>query len=194
MDKAISKLKFKGDGKSKEYEVEAICDSTVYARESKSSHLPGLYYLVSCKGYPEEENTWEPALAVQHLRRLLSTFHKKHLEKPIATSSPVNLAPPTTRPIVKPKAPNNKLKRGQQAKASNNGKPSKKNWALVSPNSRPHEISFRFFFSKVRRLFYQRIQLLSSKPLEVRRLSIIANSRFSSLVLTALEGFLSIIS
>ena len=30
-----------------EYEVEAIWDSTVYAKESKSGHLPGLYYLVS---------------------------------------------------------------------------------------------------------------------------------------------------
>ena len=49
---------------SGEYEVEAIRDSAVYARESESGHLPGLYYLVSWKGYPEEENTWEPASAV----------------------------------------------------------------------------------------------------------------------------------
>ena len=49
---------------SRKYEVEAIRDSTVYARESESGHLPGLYYLVSWKGYPEEENTWEPASAV----------------------------------------------------------------------------------------------------------------------------------
>ena len=32
---------------SGKYEVEAIWDSTVYAKESKSGHLPGLYYLVS---------------------------------------------------------------------------------------------------------------------------------------------------
>ena len=32
---------------SGEYEVEAIRDSAVYARESESGHLPGLYYLVS---------------------------------------------------------------------------------------------------------------------------------------------------
>ena len=32
---------------SGEYEVEPIWDSAVYARESKSGHLPGLYYLVS---------------------------------------------------------------------------------------------------------------------------------------------------
>ena len=51
-------------GDDKEYEVEVIRDSVVYARESKSGHLPGLYYLVSWKGYPEEKNTWEPASAV----------------------------------------------------------------------------------------------------------------------------------
>ena len=32
---------------SGEYEVEAIWDSAVYAREAESGHLPGLYYLVS---------------------------------------------------------------------------------------------------------------------------------------------------
>ena len=35
-----------GDNSGK-YEVKAIRDSTVYARELKSGHLPGLYYLVS---------------------------------------------------------------------------------------------------------------------------------------------------
>ena len=49
---------------SGEYEVEAIRDSTVYARELESGHLPGFYYMVSWKRYSEEENTWEPASAV----------------------------------------------------------------------------------------------------------------------------------
>ena len=59
---------------SGEYKVKTIQDSAVYARESKSDHLPGLYYLVSWKRYPEEENTWEPASAVQYLRKLISSF------------------------------------------------------------------------------------------------------------------------
>ena len=46
---------------SRKYEIEAIRDSGVYAKESESGHLPGLHYLVSWKGYPKEENTWEPA-------------------------------------------------------------------------------------------------------------------------------------
>ena len=47
-----------------EYKVEAIRNSAVYSKESKSGHLPGLYYLISWKRYPEKENTWEPASAV----------------------------------------------------------------------------------------------------------------------------------
>ena len=43
--------------KNREYEVEVIWDSKVYVRESESGNLSGLYYLVSWKGYPEEENT-----------------------------------------------------------------------------------------------------------------------------------------
>ena len=53
-----------GDDDSGEYEVEAIRDSEVYVRKSESGHLPGLYYLVSWKEYPEEENTCEPTSAV----------------------------------------------------------------------------------------------------------------------------------
>ena len=41
---------------NKEYKVEAIIDSTVYAKEAER-HLSGLYYLVSWKGYPKEEST-----------------------------------------------------------------------------------------------------------------------------------------
>ena len=65
VDKKVGQIEFDaGDDNSSEYKVEAIRDSAVYARESESGHLPGLYYLVSWKRYPEEENTWEPASAV----------------------------------------------------------------------------------------------------------------------------------
>ncbi len=43
-------------GDNKEYEIEAIIDSAVYEQQA-NNQMPGLYYLVSWKGHPEEENT-----------------------------------------------------------------------------------------------------------------------------------------
>ena len=100
MDEKVRQMEFDA-GNNEEYEVEAIWDIAIYARELESGHLPSLYYLVSGKRYPEEENTWEPASAVQHLKTLISLFHKGHLDKPIATSSTINTALPMARPTVK---------------------------------------------------------------------------------------------
>ena len=47
MDKDVEQMEFNTGNNVEEYKVEAIRDSAVYARESKSGHLPGLYYLVS---------------------------------------------------------------------------------------------------------------------------------------------------
>ncbi len=54
--------------------------------------------------------TWELLSAVIHLRKLISTFHKEHPEKPIAISLLLNSAPPITRPRV-PKEPKQKCSR-----------------------------------------------------------------------------------
>ena len=40
-------IKFKVGSNDKEYEVEGIKDSAVYAKESATGHLPGLYSLVA---------------------------------------------------------------------------------------------------------------------------------------------------
>ena len=96
-------------GDDKEYEVEAIRDSTVYAKET-DRHLPGLYYLVAWKGYPEEENTWKPSSVVMHLQKMVSTFHKDYPEKPTATSVPLDSAPPMAKLTIQLPA---KRKRGR---------------------------------------------------------------------------------
>ena len=48
VDKEVRLIEFDAnDNDSGEYKIEVIWDSVVYTRESKSGHLPGLYYLVS---------------------------------------------------------------------------------------------------------------------------------------------------
>ena len=103
-DKNVAELDA-NDNKRREYEVEVIWDSKVYTRESKSGHLPGLHYLISWKRYPEEENTGEPTSAVQHLRKLISLFHKDHPEKLTVTSLAIDIASPMARPTVKSTEP-----------------------------------------------------------------------------------------
>ena len=49
-------LKFEADNE-KEYKIDGIWDSVVYAKESTTGQLPKLYYLVLWKGYLEEKNT-----------------------------------------------------------------------------------------------------------------------------------------
>ncbi len=114
-------------GDSEEYEVEAICDSAVHTRELEG-YLPGFYYVVSWKGYPKEENTWEPALAVLHLHKLISTFHCDHLEWSTAIFPLLDSAPTMARPIVKPRAEasSTKQKQGRSAKDSGTSKRAKK--------------------------------------------------------------------
>ena len=120
---------FEAGSNNEEYEVEGIWDSAVYAKESTTGHLPGLYYLVSWKGYPKEENTWEPALEVQYLRKPIGTFHKDNLNKPTATSPLVNTAPLRARPTM-PRPSNKpttaiKQKRGRPAITSTPNKKAK---------------------------------------------------------------------
>ena len=94
-----------GNKDSKEYKMKVFEDNAVYANESKSCHLPGLYYLVAWKGYCKEKNIWESLLAIQHLKKLISSFHKDHPEKPTATFLHINSTTPMARLTIKPARP-----------------------------------------------------------------------------------------
>ena len=86
-------------GDDKEYKIEAIWDSAIYAKEV-DKHLPGLYYLVAWKGYPEEENSWELSLTVIQLRKMISTFYKDYPEKLTAISVPQDSALLMAKPTI----------------------------------------------------------------------------------------------
>ena len=72
-----TQLNFKFEaGDDKEYKFDGIQDSAVYAKKSIIGQLPRFYYLILWKDYPKEENTWEPESAIQHLQKLVTTYHK----------------------------------------------------------------------------------------------------------------------
>ena len=105
---------------NREYKVETIWDSAVYTRESESGHLSSLYYLVPWKRYLKKENTWEPASAVQYLRKLMSLFHKDHSDKPITTFLAIDTTSPIARLIVIPIVKLNKPPKQKQRQSASN--------------------------------------------------------------------------
>ena len=102
--------------------MKTICDSAVYARKSKG-HLPGLYYLVFQKAYPEKEIIWEPYWAVQYLKKLICLFHTNYLDKPTTTFEAIDTTPLIAKPTIKSAAnlaiKPAKQKQGQPANSSN---------------------------------------------------------------------------
>ena len=82
-----------------EYKVDGIWNSAIYAKKWTTGQLPGLYYLVLWKSYSKEENTWEPALAIQQFQKLTTAYQKNNLKKPIATFLPIDMGSSMARPI-----------------------------------------------------------------------------------------------
>ena len=112
MNKLFSKLESEFDiGNNKEYKVEAMIDSAVYAKKAKG-HLLDLYYFVFWKGYQEKESTWEPSFAVMHFWKMIFMFHKNHPEKLMASFPLLNSALPMAKPSVKPAKLSAKQKQG----------------------------------------------------------------------------------
>lgn len=101
----MSRLEFDDSEADGKYKVEVICNSVVYIKELEGDQLPGLYYLVLWKGYPEEENTWELVLVIQHLWRLVIIFHREYPGKPMAIlpsiDETLSRAKPTAKSLTK---------------------------------------------------------------------------------------------
>lgn len=77
-----------------ENKIEIFYKSMVYIKKLKLVHLLGFYYLVSWKIYSKKENTKEPILAFQQLKKLIISFYKKYVDKQIINSPLINTALP----------------------------------------------------------------------------------------------------
>ena len=67
------------------YEVETILQS----RQTKNRR--GIQYLVKWKGYPDSDNSWEPASHMKNAVNLVTAFHKRypHFPQPSNTAGAV---------------------------------------------------------------------------------------------------------
>src|SRR6266404_1622676 len=67
------------------YEVEAILQS----RQTKNRR--GIQYIVKWKGYPDSDNSWEPASHMKNTLNLVTAFHKRypHFPQPSNTAGAV---------------------------------------------------------------------------------------------------------
>ena len=77
--------------KNKKYEIKAIINTVVYDKEAVNNQISGLYYLILWKSYLEEKNNSKSLTVVMHLRKLIRTFYKEHLEKSTAIFLTLNL-------------------------------------------------------------------------------------------------------
>ena len=86
--------------------------------KSELRQLLGFYYLVAWKSYPKNKNTWKPLSAVQHFKKLISSFHKNYLEKLITTFLLINSLTAIASLIVKPTKLTTKQKQGRSANSA----------------------------------------------------------------------------
>ena len=110
-EKIAEQLEFEAVANNKEYKVERIYNSIVYARELAAGHLSGLYYWVSWKDYFKDKNTEKLITVMQHFQKLVSTFYKDQSNKLIATFLPIDSALPIAKHIATSNI-NSKRKRG----------------------------------------------------------------------------------
>lgn len=79
-----------------EYKVKTMKNSAIYITKA-IGHLPKIYYLIFWKGYSKDESTWELALAVMHLWKIVNTTYNNNLGKPITISQLIDCASPIAK-------------------------------------------------------------------------------------------------
>ena len=68
-----------------EYEVEEILDSRIINNN--------IEYLVKWKGYPPEENTWEPLKHLENCQKVREEFHQRNPGRPEDDQTPLAAIP-----------------------------------------------------------------------------------------------------
>lgn len=81
------------------YKIKALRNSVVYAKELLKGYLSDLNNLVSWNSYTKRKNTQESMSAIQHLKKMLSEFHKIYPNKLTAISFLINSRPTMGRPV-----------------------------------------------------------------------------------------------
>lgn len=87
--KIINQFEFE-EREQLEQEANLIINSMVFAEKVTDGRLSRLYYLIHWKDKTYAKNTSEPVKEISHLWQLLKKCHTKNLNKPTATSLPVN--------------------------------------------------------------------------------------------------------
>ena len=67
-----------------EYEVEHIVRSEVRTSGRGTRRTNRIFYLVKWLGYPEDENSWEPAEMMEGSQEIVAEFHRENPEMPRA--------------------------------------------------------------------------------------------------------------
>ena len=69
-----------------EWEVEKVIGGEIIAYTRKvrgrNKRMRELRYFVKCKGYSEDENTWEPPESLDNAQELVEEFHRENEEMP----------------------------------------------------------------------------------------------------------------
>ena len=130
VDKKVKQMEFDAsDDESGEYEVEAIWDSAVYERESKSGYLPGSLLSGLIEKISRGRKYLETSFNGPSTQKAYQLVPQNHPDKPTATFLAIDTAPPMAKSTIRPPVKSSKLpKQKQRQLANSTNKWAKTNW------------------------------------------------------------------